>query len=568
MVDRLRAVPAWATLAAIVILSFAVRAWLARGMLGPFIMVDELIYSEMAKSFASDLSFAVRGVPVRGYGAVYPILIAPGYAIFDRIPDVYATVKTINSLVMSLAAVPAYLIARRVVGKWSALLAALLTVAVPSMVYTATVMTENAYYPVFLLAALALVALLERPSTLNHVLFFAALGLAYLTRSQAIVVAAAAVTAPILLAVFQRGGFRATIWAYRWLYATFIGGALLVVAAQTARGMPLSSLLGSYAVIVSDGNYDFGKAAHFVVYHAAELDLYLGSHPRRGRDRAHRPGALARPGAAGAARVDDHPGLLDADRRRHVRIAVRRPDPGAQHLRGGAAVPDPAARLGRAGSPPATGRRECGGRRRRTVDPRDPLRPLRHHLGGLGHADAPAVVGDPAPLARHVADVARLSRRRRLRRGVPLPAAPRCSRAAADRARLLARRGEADLVRAVPLRRQAGGRGRALPGHPRRPAGLDRPRRAGRRGRRRPLDEPQRPLHGEPERVLQSQRRPGLLHRSPNGWWDRRTPGSGRQADRHRASRRWERNTPRLCADGRLRGAGCDPASPTTRRSG
>ena len=126
-------------------------------------MVDELIYSELAKSFASDLGFAVRGVPMRGYGAVYPILIAPAYALFDRIPDAYAAVKTINSLVMSLAAVPAYLIARRVVGKWPALLAALLTVAVPSMVYTATVMTENVYYPVFLLAALALVALLERP---------------------------------------------------------------------------------------------------------------------------------------------------------------------------------------------------------------------------------------------------------------------------------------------------------------------------------------------------------------------------------------------------------------------
>ena len=81
----LRAVPAWATLTAIVILSFAVRAWLARGMLGPFIMVDELIYSEMAKSFASDLSFAVRGMPVRGYGAVYPILISP--RIRDLRPD-------------------------------------------------------------------------------------------------------------------------------------------------------------------------------------------------------------------------------------------------------------------------------------------------------------------------------------------------------------------------------------------------------------------------------------------------------------------------------------------------
>jgi hypothetical protein len=70
-------VPAWAWLCGIVALSFAVRAWLARGMLGPFIMVDELIYSEMAKIFASDLRFAVRSLPVGGYGAVSPILIDP-----------------------------------------------------------------------------------------------------------------------------------------------------------------------------------------------------------------------------------------------------------------------------------------------------------------------------------------------------------------------------------------------------------------------------------------------------------------------------------------------------------
>jgi hypothetical protein len=279
VVDRLRAVPAWAALAGIVVLSFAIRAWLARGMLGPFIMVDELFYSEMAKSFASDLSLTIRGVPARGYGAVYPILISPAYALFDRIPDVYAALKTINSLVMSLAAVPAYLIARRVVGPWLALFAAVLTVAVPSMVYTATVMTENAYYPVFLLATLALVALLERPSALNHVLFFAALGLAYLTRSQAVVVAAAAITAPLLFGLFQRGAFRSTILAYRWLYAIFGGGALLVVVAQTARGMPLSTLLGSYAVVATDRTYDLGKAAHFVLYHAAELDLYVGVIP-------------------------------------------------------------------------------------------------------------------------------------------------------------------------------------------------------------------------------------------------------------------------------------------------
>jgi hypothetical protein len=277
--DRLRAVPAWAWLVAIVALSAAVRAWLARGMLGPFIMVDELIYSEMAKSFASHLHFEVRGLPARGYGAVYPALISPGYWLFDRIPAAYAAVKTINSVVMSLAAVPTYFIARRVVRKWSALFAALLAVAVPSMVYTATVMTENAYYPLFLLAALALVALLERPTTVNLMLFFGAFALAYLVRSQAIVVGAAAVTAPLLLGLFRRGAFRSTLWAYRWLYGVVAAGAVLLVAAQTARGLPLSSLLGAYSVIVSGGNYNLGDSAHYVLWHAAELDLYLGVIP-------------------------------------------------------------------------------------------------------------------------------------------------------------------------------------------------------------------------------------------------------------------------------------------------
>jgi hypothetical protein len=276
--DRLRGAPGWAWLLVIVALSFALRAWLARGMLGPFIMVDELIYSEMAKSFASDLGLAVRGVPVRGYGAVYPILISPAYALFGRIPDAYAALKTINSLTMSLAAVPAYLIARRVVGKWPALLAAVMTVAVPSMVYTATVMTENAYYPLFLLATLVLVALLERPSAGRYVGFFAVLGLAYLTRSQAIVVAAAALTAPLLLGLFRRGALRGTLWTYRVMYAVFGVGAILVAGMQVVRGRPLSGLLGSYA-IVSEAHYDVWRALHFVVYHLAELDLYVGVIP-------------------------------------------------------------------------------------------------------------------------------------------------------------------------------------------------------------------------------------------------------------------------------------------------
>ena len=156
--------PAWAWLAAIVAASFAVRAWLARGMVGPFIMVDELIYSELGRSLADSGELLVRDVPSSGYGIVYPALISPAYAAFERLTDAYAAVKTLNALVMSLAAVPAYLLARRVVGPGLSLLAAVLAVSLPSLVYTGSVMTENAFYPVFLVCALLLTLVLERPT--------------------------------------------------------------------------------------------------------------------------------------------------------------------------------------------------------------------------------------------------------------------------------------------------------------------------------------------------------------------------------------------------------------------
>ena len=83
---RLRAVPAWAWLVAIVAGSTVFRALVARGMPGPFIFIDELIYSELAKSFASGGHFLVRDVPTSGYGIVYPVLISPAYRLFDDLP--------------------------------------------------------------------------------------------------------------------------------------------------------------------------------------------------------------------------------------------------------------------------------------------------------------------------------------------------------------------------------------------------------------------------------------------------------------------------------------------------
>jgi len=278
LADTVRRVPPWAWLVALVLASFVVRAWLARDMIGPFIMVDELIYSELARNLADSGELLVRDTPSPGYGIVYPALLSPVYLAFDGLTDAYAAVKTLNALVMSLAAVPAYFLARRVVGPGFSLFAAVLAVALPSLVYTGTVMTENVFYPVFLAVALGFVLTLERPTIVRQLLLLAGIAIAFATRAQAVALVPALLTAPLLLAAFRREGVRASLRPFRWLYAVALGGGLLVAVVQLARGRSLSDLFGAYSV-VGESDYEPLEVARYFLYHAAELDLYLGVVP-------------------------------------------------------------------------------------------------------------------------------------------------------------------------------------------------------------------------------------------------------------------------------------------------
>jgi hypothetical protein len=273
-----RLIPAWVWLVGIVAVSIAVRVALARRMVAPWIMIDEIVYSELAKSFADSGEFLVRDVPSHGYGFVYPVLIAPAWRIFGPVPDAYAAAKWINGVVMSLAAIPAYFIAKRLLRPPLALAVAALTVAIPSMLYTGTLMTENAFYPLFLVAVLALVATLEQPTAWRQVLLLALIGLAYATRAQAVALVAAAATAPLLLALFERRGWRAGLRPFATLYAILAGGAVVAVLGTVVRGRSPLELLGAYRA-ATDSDYTVGGVLHFVLYHAAELDLYLGVLP-------------------------------------------------------------------------------------------------------------------------------------------------------------------------------------------------------------------------------------------------------------------------------------------------
>ena len=268
--DRVRAVPVWAALGGIVLGSSALRIWLGHRMVAPWIFVDELIYSELAKSFAAHGHFLLRGVPAgASYGFVYPVLIAPAWRLFSSVPQAYAAAKAIDAVAMSLAAVPAFFLARRVLSRPFALVAALLVVAVPSLVYTGTLMTENVFYPVFLCVALVAVAMLERPTRANQLGVLALCLVAFETRQQAIALLPALLVAPLVV-----GGLR----RFRVLYGTVAVVVVVALVAELARGQSPLALLGAYET-TGHRHYSVYAVATWLLWHVGEFTLYLGVVP-------------------------------------------------------------------------------------------------------------------------------------------------------------------------------------------------------------------------------------------------------------------------------------------------
>ena len=270
------AVPVAAWLAGLVVLSVLVRYGIGRRMVAPWIVVDEIIYAELAKGIAAGEGLTVRGAPVGiGYGVVYPLLISPAY-LLDSLTAAYAAAKAINAVLISLAALPAYFLARRVLSPGLAVVVAVLTLAVPSVFYAGTIMTENAFYPIVLAAALALVLALERPTTVRVGAFLAVALVAYLTRQQAVFLVPAALTAPLLLAAWSRRA--RTLLEFRWLYGGITAGAALALVLAALRGDGPLAVLGAYRAATAH-DYSPAEIARWLLYHAAGLDLYVGVAP-------------------------------------------------------------------------------------------------------------------------------------------------------------------------------------------------------------------------------------------------------------------------------------------------
>jgi glycosyltransferase involved in cell wall biosynthesis len=269
----LRTWPMWAWLGGLYAVAVAAQLALGLRVVSPWIMVDELVYSDMARSFADTGHFLIRGVHAN-YGFVYPLLLSPAYKLFGSTIDVYLWARVLNALAMCSVVFPTYLLARRVVRPGFALAAAALAVALPATIYVGTLMTENAFYPVFMWLAYALVLALERPTLKRQLVLLALAALAFLTRAQAVALVGAVLAAPLALAWIERGRPR-RLGAWKATYAIVGAAAVLVIVVEVARGRSPAQVLGGYSVTTTSASYHVWPALRWVLYHVAALDLSL-----------------------------------------------------------------------------------------------------------------------------------------------------------------------------------------------------------------------------------------------------------------------------------------------------
>lgn len=240
----------------------------------PVLNPDELRYTLATRALADGEWPSLRGHDY-GYGPLYPAILAPIVAFSESIESAYSFFKVANALLFALAAVPVYLIARRLLSRWWSVGVAAMSVAVPSSIYTSLVLTESAAYLTSSVALLFFVLALEHPSSRRQLALIGAVGVAYATRAQFAALLPAFLAGSLLLWALdaQRPRLRETA-ARLWPTLAALGVGLAALAAR-----PLLSWSSPEESLDGYGDlwrgYDAVSVARLVVYHLGGLEMYL-----------------------------------------------------------------------------------------------------------------------------------------------------------------------------------------------------------------------------------------------------------------------------------------------------
>jgi hypothetical protein len=233
---RAGAIPAWFWLSGIMLASFAGRFLAAASRPAPYYLPDEYIYPSLARSFAEHGRPLIRGATAHFPALLDPIVTAPVWLVTHDTVTAFRLTQGVHAFVFSLAAIPAYLLCRRLgLSLWVALAVAALTVAVPDGVYSSSMLAEPLAYPIVLAAVYAGVCMVGE-STLRAQLAFA-------------VFSALAVAARIQYAVVPVAVLAGQVVADRFRIHTSLRRTWLALVALAGAPAALLAAFGSNRVL-------------------------------------------------------------------------------------------------------------------------------------------------------------------------------------------------------------------------------------------------------------------------------------------------------------------------------
>ena len=258
--------------------AFLLYTLLATGVDGPRVHPDEELYTMGASSLAAGHGLALRGEHF-GFGPLFPALLAVIIRVAGSVDAAYDWFKVANAFCFALTAVPVYLLARRLASAWWAVVAAGLSVAIPSSISIGTVMTESVSYLATGLALYAIAIALERPTVLRQVAVLTAIAAAFFIRPQFGVLYATwlgALAVLWLIAPWSRPRTRADMLRL-WPTALPLVVGMIVFGVRIASGAAASSSFGAYAVLWR--GYDPLDVGKWLVYHLGDFAVYLAVVP-------------------------------------------------------------------------------------------------------------------------------------------------------------------------------------------------------------------------------------------------------------------------------------------------
>ena len=238
---------------------------------------DEYIYAELGRGFATHGLPLVRGHVASFPALLEPLLTSPAWLVHD-VGTSLRIIQTMTTLSMSLAAVPAYLLGRRLrLSAHASLAVAAVTLAVPEFFYATDATAEAFAYPLSLWATLAGVAALERPTRRRQAIFVAAALLTALARTQFVSIPIAFAVAAIVVGLRERR-LRRVLAEQLPVLALFVlgGAAVSIVGLGFYGGVTSLVTVGKLGYPLAANSLLLAIASGWVIVPGALIALVLG----------------------------------------------------------------------------------------------------------------------------------------------------------------------------------------------------------------------------------------------------------------------------------------------------